>query len=50
MKYQIYLWFVDQRDKNHSSKGFTPWGQICQFILNQRWVWMKKNICQNNNA
>ena len=49
MKYKIYLWFVNQRDRNHYSDGFTLWGTICQFILNQRWFWIRKNNNDNEN-
>ena len=50
MRYKIYLWFVKQRDKNHSINGFTFLGYIYQFILNQRWFWIKKSRNKSNNS
>lgn len=31
--YDVYLWLIDQRDKNHSKNGFTFFGYIFQTLV-----------------
>ena len=40
---KFYLWFVNQRDKNHYSWGFTPMGYIWQALV-YIYEWVYFNI------